>query len=373
MGPNGERGSRYPVIYLALVAALLIYHGWRWVRAEPLPEAAETPGGPAADAPLVSFLVPAWNAADDVAGFVEAFLELGYPHKELILCVGGRDGGFKVAQSFRGDGVKVLEQRPGEGKQRALAKSFLESRGRVIYLTDIDCRLDTASVWRVLEPIIGGREAVVTGLSHPLAYQREVGAVLVHWAVERKAAGLRARPVDGLLGRNCAVTREAVKAIGAFTHEAPTGTDYRMAQRLQAQGYRIWFEPASDVPTAFAWPWAVYVRKQARWLRNVILYAELPRQAAEYGGALFVLATPYVLMSLFLASLVFGSAVPAFLGLLLLLHATLNRWHYVHETLAARYLRVAIVPGSLFNLLATLAAGIYTSVTLLTPALRKQW
>lgn len=359
--------------YSLLLAVLLAYHVWRWLRTRPQQDAAVPQWFPASDAPNVSFLVPAWNAEDDIAGFVEAFLALRYPHKELILCVGGKDGGLKVAEHFKGGNVKVLEQLPGEGKQRALAKSFSESTGSVIYLTDIDCRLDTESVWKLLEPIVSGRESVVTGTSYPLTEQHKVGAVLVHWAVERKAAGSQARPVDGLLGRNCAVTREAVEAIGAFSQNVPTGTDYRMAQRLQTQGHRIWFEPASNVQTAFAWPFAVYMRKQARWLRNVILYAERPRQAAEYRGALIVLAAPYAFLFLFALSFALQNFFPAFIALMLLLHATINRWHYVHETLAARYLRATIVPGSVLNLFATLAAGIYASVTLVTPSLRRQW
>ena len=361
------------MIYSLLLTALLAYHLWRWLRARPRQDAEAPLWFPDSDAPDVSFLVPAWNAADDIVGFIEAFLALRYPHKELILCVGGKDDGLKVAERFKGGNVKVLEQLPGEGKQRALAKSFAACRGSIIYLTDIDCRPDTGSVRKILEPIVSGKESVVTGTSYPLLEQHNVGAVLVHWAVERKAAGSQPRPIDGLLGRNCAVTREAVEAIGAFSYEVPTGTDYRMAQRLQAQGYRIWFEPASDVQTAFAWPIGVYMRKQARWLRNVILYAERPRQAAEYRGALIVLAAPYAFLLLFALSFALQSPFPAFVALLLLLHAILNRWHYVHETLAARYLRAAIVPGSVLNLFATLAAGVYASVTLLTPSLRKQW
>lgn len=369
--------------YLLLLAALLGYHARRWQRAQPRQETATplvTPlaaplplGCPDNEAPKVSFLVPAWNAAEDIAGFVEAYRALSYPRKELLLCVGGKDDSLKLAQSYAGGSIRVLEQFPGEGKQRALAKSFAESTGSIIYLTDIDCRPDTRSFRRLLEPIVSGRESVVTGASVPLEEQYTVGAVVVHWAVERKAAGSKPRPIDGLLGRNCAVTREAVEAVHSFRYEAPTGTDYRMAQLLQAQGHRIWFEPESAVKTAFAWPPAVYMRKQARWLRNVILYAERPRQAAEFRGALVVLAAPYGFLLLLALSLVSGSFLPGFVALLLLLHGTLNRLHYVHETLAARHLRSAVVPGSVLDLFATLTAGLYASLTLLTPSLRKQW
>ena len=360
------------MIYALLLTLLATHHLRRWLSA---PLSRVSPARPhpfATDAPMVSVLVPAWNAVAELPEFVESFLKLNYPHKELVLCVGGKDSSLSVATRLTQPTIKVLEQLPGEGKQGALAKSFAVSSGSVVYLTDIDCRLDTASLEALLEPIVRGEESAVTGTSKPRPEQLSSGAVLVHWAVERKVTGSVARPIDGMLGRNCALTRQAAEAIGGFRYAAPTGTDFRMAQKLQAQGYRIWLEPASAVETAFAWPVGVYSRKQARWLRNVVLYAERPRQLRELLGAVIVLATPFVLLLLLVAAWALHSLVPAFIVLLLLLHAVLNRLHHVRETLR-RPLGPRLVLGSVLNLLATLAAGVYATLTLLTPALRRQW
>jgi cellulose synthase/poly-beta-1,6-N-acetylglucosamine synthase-like glycosyltransferase len=372
VGPRGQRGGRSPLIYLLLLTLLAAYHLLRWGRTPPTRQNPARPRPFATDAPRVSFLVPAWNAAEEIPGFVASFLGLDYPHKELILCVGGKDDSLAVATGLAQPTVTVREQLPGEGKQGALAKSFAVSTGSVLYLTDIDCRLDTASLGALLAPILRGEESAVTGTSKPRTEQLDISAVMVHWAVERKAVGNVARPVDGMLGRNCALTRAAAEAIGAFTYAAPTGTDFRMAQRLQKQGYRIWLEPESTVETAFPWPFDVYLRKQARWLRNVVLYAERPRQLHELLGALIVLVSPFALLLLLVATLLLNSLIPAFVVLLLLLHAILNRFHHVHETLG-RPLSRSVVLGSALNLLATLAAGIYASFTLMTPALRRQW
>jgi len=53
----------------------------------------------------------------------------------------GEDGTFKLASRHVGPQVKVLRQAPGEGKQRALARAFDETRGEVIFFTDADCLL----------------------------------------------------------------------------------------------------------------------------------------------------------------------------------------------------------------------------------------
>lgn len=373
---------------LCLVATvtLLGYHARRWRQTRLYREVAPTPVAKGEkDAATtdkntlsgmtLSFLVPAWNAALDLPGFVAAYRALAYPHKELVLCAGGDDGSLTLARTLAKTygTIKVLEQYPGEGKQRALARSYAACVGRILYLTDVDCRPDTLSVLQVLEPIFAGREDVVTGASAPLEAQYRIGAVVAHWATERKVAGTAPKAVDGVLGRNCALTRAAAEAIGRFCYDAPTGTDYRMAQRLRAAGYRIWFEPGSEIKTEYAWPLGSYIRKQARWLRNVVLYAERPRQAAEFQGALLTLVLPFGLLFLLLLFLATWSVLPATMLALLLLHGTLNRLHYIRENLSARHLRPTVFWGGFLNLLAALAAGFYATLTLLTPALRRQW
>lgn len=371
MGASGQRRDGCPVIWLPL--SLLLFASYHLLRAWRLrPWRAVTPAPPTQEGPLVSFLVPAWSASEDIPAFVEAYRALSIPHKELLLCVGDH-GSLELAERYAGGDLKVLEQHPEEGKQGALAKCFAASTGAVIYLTDIDCRLDDLSVARVLSPIVSGREAVVTGISKPLPTQCARAEVVVQWAVERKTAGPAPRYVDGVLGRNCALTREAAEAIGGFRYAAPTGTDYRMAQRLRGAGYHILLEPSSEVATEFPWPLSVHMRKQGRWLRNVVLYAERPRQRAEFRGVLLAIAIPYALLALVVLSLLLAHPLPLLLVLLVFAHGVLNRLHYAREVLVPPYAPRKLLWGSVINLVATLGAGLQASLTLLTPALRRQW
>jgi len=371
------------VIYALLLLLFALYHLRVW-RRTPLRGGA-SPALPQMlpRTPKVSVLVPAWNAAGELPGFVAAFRALSYPDKELILCAGGRDGSFGLARALAGDElgsrVQVIEQRPGEGKQGGLRACFEASTGEVLYLTDVDCRMDDESFSRVLLPILEGREAVVTGSSKPNPEQQGISAVLVHWALVRKAEGRVGRYVSGLLGRNCALTREAAEAADGFRFPAPTGTDYRLAQELAERGFRIWLEPESEIPTAYAWPLASYVRKRGRWVRNVLLFAERPRQNAEFYNALSVALLPAALLAAPLLSVMAAAslplrvaAFPAFTAALLLLHGALNRLHYVRETLGRKYVRSAL-KGALVNWTAQLLAGLYALFTWAIPPLRKQW
>ena len=113
--------------------------------------------------PLVSVLVAAWNEAAHINRHIESFLALRYPNKELVLCAGGNDGTLDLAYACAGPQVELLPQAPGEGKQRALARSFHQARGEVIFLTDADCELADEPFERTLWPVIGYGEQVATG------------------------------------------------------------------------------------------------------------------------------------------------------------------------------------------------------------------
>lgn len=361
------------VLSLALLAGLVAYHVIRWLGFRPRQEVAVAESMAEPGWPSVSMIVPAWNAAASIGPFMSAFDDIAYPRKELVLCAGGEDGSYEIALVHARADVKVIRQDAGDGKQGALAKGFAVSFGDIIYLTDVDCLPDSASLARLVRPIVERQEAVVTGSCRPLASQYDVGAVTIHWATMRKAAGLEARHVDGLVGANAAVTRAALKAIGGFCFDAPTGTDYRLAQELFGHGYRIWFEPGSEIQTEFAWPLGNYVRQSARWLRNVVMFAERPRQDREYNRVVISLALPFVLLLLVAASLATRNPAGVVLTGAALLHGTLNRLRHAREMLPPEYFGRSLVSGSVINLLGTLGAGVYAAVTLLTPTLRRRW
>ncbi|HEX2513983.1 MAG TPA: glycosyltransferase family 2 protein [Chloroflexota bacterium] len=256
--------------------AVWAYNARRW-RADRALAASQraalhAPAPPLPAAPLVSVLVAAWNEGPGIARHIESVLGLAYPHREYILCAGGTDGTLETARRYVRDGVLVLVQAPGEGKQRALRRAFERSSGSIVYLTDADCVIDDVSLERVLAPLIQDGEAAATGGSIPPPAQRQSSPFAAYqWAVQQY--GLARAPAygEGLLGRNAAVRRDALEACGAFSAPAPTGTDYHLAKALRRQGYRIRTVPHSLVVTPYASGWAGYARQQRRWLRNVVV------------------------------------------------------------------------------------------------------
>jgi hypothetical protein len=219
----------------------------------------------------VSFLVAAWNAVDDIGPFVQSFHHLGLARAELVLCAGGQDGTLAEACRWQGPNVLVLEQHPGDGKQRALQTCWTVCRGDVIYLTDIDCRPTAAVINRLLAPVVAGEASATTGGQKPLLEDWHVPLVRCRAAADWLSEPRHPGPSLGLNGRNAAITRQALEAVGAFSTPAQSGTDYTLAQELRRRGHEILYIPGAPMPTRYAHGALAYARQQRRWLRNIFV------------------------------------------------------------------------------------------------------
>lgn len=277
MSPNAQALSPR-IAFGALLAGLgveALYHGWQWRRdREFLASALRSQGAPASaititPAPRISILVAAWNESEGIERHIQSVLSLSYPNLEYILCAGGRDGTYAVAARHQGAGFIVLEQQPSEGKQRSLARCLQQATGSLIYLTDADCILSPQAFERVMAPLLDGSEQVVTGFSRA-ANPSESDLVAHQWSADLYNQRHMGRYVEGLLGRNCAMTREALERAGGFDEHVPTGTDYYLAKRLLAGGYRIRHVAESVVTTPYPVSWLTYRQQRSRWMRNMV-------------------------------------------------------------------------------------------------------
>ena len=64
------------------------------------PDGLARPASVYATQPLVSLLVAAWNEEAHLVAFLSSFMALAYPQKELILCAGGDDQTWALAQAW---------------------------------------------------------------------------------------------------------------------------------------------------------------------------------------------------------------------------------------------------------------------------------
>lgn len=329
------------------VALMLLWNAVQWYRDRAL--AQRLHGAPAQPAaltamPALSVLVAAWNEADIIAEHIESFHRLPYVHKELLLCAGGEDSTYQLALEQAGAGVVVLDQQPGEGKQAALQRCWEQARGQILFLTDADCLLDDATLTQTLAPLVNEGEEVATGTSQPLRKQRGNAVVMHQWRTDLYVQARQPRYVNGLLGRNVALTRAALDSVGAFAAVARTGTDYYLAKQLLQHGYRIRYVRDSAIPTRYPQTVGSYRRRQSRWLRNLLLHGPGFGAHDEVKAALRTCIIGTVMWALPCAALWLGPALLALWGALWT-HAILARIRYAW--FAQAYRGVPIEPRHL--------------------------
>lgn len=328
---------------------------------------------PATVGPKVSFLVAAWNEEDGLKSFVDSYSNLVYPKKELILCAGGSDRTLEIANAYEDSTITVLPQEEGEGKQRALRKAFPRSNGDVIVLTDADCLLDQEALLELLVPILEGEESVANGSCKPLPRQMGIPFVFYQYAAQRvvEKSLIARRYHRSLLGRNCAMSREALASVRGFDEDVAIGTDAFLARKFVNAGYRIRSVP-SRVATAYPETIPAYGRQRSRWWRNRILLALRFRQTRRLLTASSPVAIGLAIVSLPILGVL---AWP-----LLVLWACLFAYAYYRRArvvLAPKRNGERIPRGILLWLPLSIAADSYASILtvvhLLSPNMRERW
>lgn len=278
--------------------------------------------------PRVSVLVAAWNERDDLPAFLSAIADLNYPDVELVLCAGGDDGTYafasEICESY--PAVKLLEQQQGEGKQHALQRCYELASGEILFLTDADCILDDRTFETTLAPIINQGAAVATGGSSPIPDQLADPFVLQQWFTDLYSRSRWGETTSGILGRNAAISRAALNAIGAFSASVASGTDYYMAKQLMATGTPI-HVARSQVATRFADTLPAYRRQQTRWLRNVVTHGSAFGASDEVRANLLPSLVGAGMLALPVASIIIGPLAFA-LWLVAFFHAVLSRARY---------------------------------------------
>ncbi|MCY0878509.1 MAG: glycosyltransferase [Firmicutes bacterium] len=317
-----------------LPIVVVLIQGFRWLRSRvaPVPPAV----GLGDDlTPSVTLLVAAWNAADHIEPFVAAFRTLNLPEFQLVLCAGGQDGTYERALALADSRVTVIRQCAGEGKQGALAKALGHARGEIVYFTDIDCRPTTEVVIPLVQHVRTAPDEVAAGIVRPWATQADNRFVLAQWAVYRASRLGEPSYVAGIDGRNAAVRREILARTRVLEVPAPSGTDYTLAKELLRHGHairRVW----SEMPTEFPPTLAIYVKKQARWLRNVWLLGGRYRALSEVRRVAMTAAFPVVLAGMAMLGAWFRPAWA--LAAALVLYSLGNRILYLKQAGFAPYL-----------------------------------
>jgi glycosyltransferase involved in cell wall biosynthesis len=105
--------------------------------------------------PLVSILIPAYNAEEWLADTIRSAIRQTWPHKEIIVVDdGSTDRTLDIARTFASHGVIVVSQK-NQGAAAARNTAFMSSHGDFIQWLDADDLLAADKISRQVEALNG--------------------------------------------------------------------------------------------------------------------------------------------------------------------------------------------------------------------------
>jgi len=265
------------------------------------------------EVPLVSIIIPAYNAAGTIALCLEGCLRQDYPATEVIVVDdGSTDGTGDRAREL--DGVRVIRQ-ANAGPAAARNRGAAEARGVILAYTDADCVPRADWVTRLAEGFAEGVGAV--GGTYGIANPECLLARLIHQEIRMRHARF-GEDVDFLGSFNVAYRAEAFEVVQGFdtAYRAASGEDNDLSYRLRGRGFRLRFVPGAVVdhfhPVALE-PYLLAQMRHGYW--RMKLYARHPRRARtgdDYAGRAALWAPPVAvaLLALFVFTFAVGWWLP---------------------------------------------------------------
>ncbi len=215
--------------------------------AQPARSSGISVSGDPATSPLVSVIVPAYNAAATLPACLAALQQQDFPHSQYEIIVvddGSTDATAALAEAA---GVRVIRQ-PNAGPAAARNAGAAAACGELLLFTDADCAPEpgwlAALAAALAEPDVAGAKGAYltrqtalvprfTQLEYEDRYDRMAGAANIDF-VDTYSAAYR---------------REVFLANGGFDTIFPTASveDQELSFRLAEKGYRLVFVPAARV------------------------------------------------------------------------------------------------------------------------------
>lgn len=211
--------------------------------------------------PLVSIIIPAYNAQDTVEIAIKSAKALDYPNKEILVV---NDSDDRTPQIARPYGVRVIQNAKRLGKPAAMNLGVARTKGDILLFLDADTRISPDSLKHMVPWFTDERIAAVM----PKYLLRNRGRIpsLADAESMMMLALLKAHLRLGSLGgfRGCCV---ALRRDVLEKHPVPDTLteDNHLSGTLLKSGYRIILEPRAKAFTTEPETLAELNRQKRRW------------------------------------------------------------------------------------------------------------
>lgn len=231
--------------------------------------------------PLVSVVVPAFEAAAYIGDAIESVIRQDWPAVEIIVVDdGSTDGTADVARSL-GNGVRVISQ-PNSGVSAARNAGIAAAAGAFVAFLDADDVWLPDKLSRQLPALIAKTELIFSYGAIEVVDQAGDGRGEVQSAAadEARSRTLSLRPGGFHLSMTGVVRVQSLRDVGGFDTDLSTSADADLALRLLKMGPAT---PAAGVLARYRQHGAQMHRDRDALERDwrVVLNREIPEPGAE--------------------------------------------------------------------------------------------
>ena len=209
--------------------------------------------------PLVSVVVPTYNAAATLAPCIEALMAQSWPHTEIILVDdGSTDVGTAIAERYP---VRLIRQNH-EGASAARDRGYRAATGAFVAYTDSDTEPDPEWLATLMKNFADEHVGAVTGRTIFRTDDR-VASHVRHVDFARRYRRRR-RETTLANGPNCVYRKQVLDEVGGFDPAWYHAEDTQVSYRTRERGYRILYDADALVCHVPEGDWRGFIRKRFR-------------------------------------------------------------------------------------------------------------
>ena len=269
--------------------------------------------------PLVSIVIPAYNAEDTIEAALNGCLEQSYPGEKIQIIVVDDSSTDKTGEIVKRFNVKYLYQEKG-GPAKARNRGWREASGEIICFTDADCIPPPDWVASSISGFKSNDIAAVRG-GYDIVDKENILADCIWREINYRHSLMP--DFSRIFGSyNVSIRKRALDDVGGFNEAYPTasGEDNDLAYKILKAGFKIYFQKSAVVKHHFTKRLSKYLREQYQhgfW--RMKLYKDHPKMTLGDDYTHFKDAAEPLLVSAIalLAAIIWVNSKiwPVFLGL----------------------------------------------------------
>jgi cellulose synthase/poly-beta-1,6-N-acetylglucosamine synthase-like glycosyltransferase len=232
------------LFWLSVGSIVYTYAGYPAILAV-LSRLRRTPPPYAADTPMVTMLIAAYNEEVDIARKLDNTLALDYPRDRLQILVaadGSDDATADIVGQYADRRIELSYRPERRGKMAAINRAMPRVRGDIVVFSDANNTYAPDTLRHLVQPFSDPTVGAVSGAKVIVEEEDALGASEgLYWKYESfiKEAESRLGSCTGVAGEILAIRRELFEA----PPDAVINDDFYIAMRIIARGHRLIYAP----------------------------------------------------------------------------------------------------------------------------------